>query len=220
MPLSVSVPPGFFGSINTGNSQFDSDLHNGLAMASSLLANAALSAVPQISAYNTLVGVLNTAALISSGQVVAAIARGAPLAVAQTLGFGPGSTLHGGAAFTGYTVSGLSSTLGAVLPARNCGHKAPFPPLPFNFWIDPSGRVLAQGGRPLAGARVLLRRSATAKGRLVSVPTGSAIMSPANRRNPSITDSLGQFGWNVEPGYYEIQATHRGCRAAQQSSRI
>lgn len=109
MPLSVSVPPGFFGSINTGNSQFDSDLHNGLAMASSLLANAALSAVPQISAYNTLVGVLNTAALISSGQVVVAIARGAPLAVAQTLGFGLGSTLHGGAGFTGYTVSGLRS---------------------------------------------------------------------------------------------------------------
>jgi hypothetical protein len=81
-------------------------------------------------------------------------------------------------------------------------------------YLDPSGLVHAAHGIPLAGARVTLTRSATRHGRQVAVPSGSAIMSPGNRRNPSLTTVLGSFGWDTIPGYYRVSARHAGCRPA------
>jgi hypothetical protein len=46
------------------------------------------------------------------------------------------------------------------------------------------------------------------------VPNGSTIMSPANRRNPSISTVAGLFDWDTIAGYYQIGAVHPGCAAA------
>ncbi|MGH2835477.1 MAG: beta strand repeat-containing protein [Solirubrobacteraceae bacterium] len=214
VPIAVNVPPTAF---NTGNSGLDA----GLAMATNLTANTALNgAVPEVGAYNTVIAGLNAASQIANGNAVAGITEGVPLVITQMMGFGLGSTLHGGAAFTSGMATGLANGLtGAYAPSRNCGQKPPFPPLPFNFWIDPSGKVLAQHGRPLAGAKVVLSRGAVMHGKLTKVRSGSTVMSPSNRRNPSHTDQLGNFGWDVTPGYYRITASDRGCRAAASKRR-
>jgi hypothetical protein len=60
---------------------------------------------------------------------------------------------------------------------------------------------------------VTLRRAATKAAKPTPVAKGSIIMSPANRRNPDRTDALGDYGWDVLPGFYDITATHPGCTA-------
>jgi hypothetical protein len=84
-------------------------------------------------------------------------------------------------------------------------------------WIDPSGLVRTTSRIPLAGAVVTLTRSSTVHGKRAKVPKGSAIMSPGNRLNPSRSTVQGLFGWDVLRGYYEIRATHGGCRPAHTS---
>lgn len=78
-------------------------------------------------------------------------------------------------------------------------------------YIDPSGTVRTPYGAPVAGATVTLLASDTPAGPFVAVPDGSAVMSPANRSNPSITEADGSFGWDVVPGYYKVRATRAGC---------
>lgn len=84
-------------------------------------------------------------------------------------------------------------------------------------WSDPSGTVFARprhGGLvPLAGATVTLSAGHRRVGPFAAVPSGSTVMSPANRRNPDATSALGSFGWDVLPGYYRVSAAHRGCTA-------
>jgi YVTN family beta-propeller protein len=90
-----------------------------------------------------------------------------------------------------------------------------------NNYSDPSGIVRTASGIPVAGATVVLFRSANRRGRLKTVPRGSRIMSPGNRRNPDHTSGLGIFGWDVLTGFYRVTAQHPGCtgpggrRAAQ-----
>jgi hypothetical protein len=84
-------------------------------------------------------------------------------------------------------------------------------------WIDPSGLVRTTSRIPLAGAVVTLTRSATKRGKQVRVPKGSTIMSPGNRVNPGRTTVQGLFGWDTLRGYYEIRATHSGCKATHTS---
>lgn len=81
-------------------------------------------------------------------------------------------------------------------------------------YLDPSGLVQSSGHAPVAGATVTLTRSASATGRQIRVANGSALMSPGNRRNPDLTSLLGEFGWDVQPGYYQIDARRSGCRGA------
>ena len=38
-------------------------------------------------------------------------------------------------------------------------------------------------------------------------------MSPANRKNPDVTDATGHFGWDVITGFYKVRASLRGCTA-------
>jgi hypothetical protein len=80
-------------------------------------------------------------------------------------------------------------------------------------YADPSGTVRSTGGVPLGKATVTLRRAASKTAKPTQVPKGSIIMSPANRRNPDHTNALGEYGWDVLPGYYDITATHAGCTA-------
>lgn len=179
----------------------------------SVVANTALNvAVPEVGTYNFAVGALNAIGQLGQGNLVAGGVEGAAVAVQQVLGFGIGSTLHGGAAITGGLITGSLNTLAPDFGGRNCGRKDNG--LPFDIWIDPSGTVLAQGGRPITDARVVLERSAARHSAPRAVPTGSSVMSPANRRNPDFTNLLGSFGWDVTAGYYRIVATHARCRPA------
>jgi hypothetical protein len=88
----------------------------------------------------------------------------------------------------------------------------------FPIYIDPSGVVKTVGGTPIEGATVTLFRSDSgAPDSFTSVPDGSAIMSPANRTNPDLTDALGQFGWDVIAGFYKVRAEKTGCEAPDHS---
>lgn len=89
-----------------------------------------------------------------------------------------------------------------------------------HLYVDPSGRVVARDGAPLARAKVVLRRAATKKGRLKPVRNGSTVMSPKNRRNPDRTDAQGHFGWDVIPGWYRVEASLRGCRRTKRTKRL
>jgi hypothetical protein len=89
----------------------------------------------------------------------------------------------------------------------------------FNSYVDPSGTVTARHGVPVAGAVVTLARSTRRAGALTRVPNGSAIMSPANRRNPDRTTALGMFGWDVLPGYYRVTVRAGGCTGGRASGR-
>ncbi|WP_437669507.1 DNRLRE domain-containing protein [Sorangium sp. So ce131] len=81
----------------------------------------------------------------------------------------------------------------------------------FDVYIDPSGWVRNTRGEPLVGATVTLLRADAAYGPFLPVPDGSAVMSPTNRANPSVTDSEGHFGWDVVPGYYVVHVEKDNC---------
>jgi len=85
-------------------------------------------------------------------------------------------------------------------------------------YIDPSGLVQSSGHVPIAGATVTLTRAAIASGHQLPVANGSTLMSPGNRRNPGLTNLQGAFGWDVQPGYYQIDASRAGCRSPRGGS--
>jgi hypothetical protein len=87
----------------------------------------------------------------------------------------------------------------------------------FLVYIDPSGTVVDDvTGRAIPGATVTLLRSDTSHGTFAVLPPGSALMSLSNRRNPDQTNVMGEFGWDVAPGFYMLQASAPGytCNAA------
>jgi Carboxypeptidase regulatory-like domain/Putative Ig domain len=83
----------------------------------------------------------------------------------------------------------------------------------FSAYIDPSGTVVDgyDGNAPLQGAKVTLLRGAARSGPFTAVTNGSALMSPANRKNPDTSDATGKYGWDTMPGYYRVEASMEGC---------
>lgn len=81
----------------------------------------------------------------------------------------------------------------------------------FNIYIDPSGTVTDQWGRPVAGATVTLLRSDVFDGNYTVVPNGSDVMSPSNRQNPDTTDRVGYFRWDVTAGWYKVKVDAAQC---------
>jgi len=115
------------------------------------------------------------------------------------------------ATIPGSAFSGQRGLLNFSVLFSNC--RAPGSPSVINFviYIDPSGKVIDDStGAPIPGATVTLLRSDTAHGTLEAVPNGSGLMSLSNRNNPDLTNTLGEFGWDVAPGYYQLQATAPG----------
>ncbi len=87
-------------------------------------------------------------------------------------------------------------------------------------WIDPSGQVFYSDGKtPVQGATVTLEYSpsGSASGPFEAVPNNnyglsSQIMQPNdNTLNPMPSTQYGAYAWNVEPGYYEVNASLAGC---------
>jgi len=79
------------------------------------------------------------------------------------------------------------------------------------FWVDPSGSVVDQYGNPVQGATVTVLSSDTPAGPFRAVPAGNAEIDPTT--NPEVSDSNGQFAWDVLAGYYQIEASKSGCTA-------
>lgn len=86
-------------------------------------------------------------------------------------------------------------------------------------FIDPSGHVYYSDGKtPVVGATVTLKHSASASGPFVAVPNhnfglgNNPIMNPDdNTLNSMPSTQYGAYGWNVAPGYYQVNATKSGC---------
>lgn len=78
------------------------------------------------------------------------------------------------------------------------------------LYIDPAGRVSDCSGAPVDDSTVLLLRSESPTGTFVAVPDGSDLMSADNRANPSRTDVNGDYRWDVQPGYYVVEASAPG----------
>lgn len=81
----------------------------------------------------------------------------------------------------------------------------------WDMYIDPSGVVRMPRGLAVSGATVTLLHSDFVIGPFEPVPDGSALMSPANRINPDMSDALGHFGWDVLAGFYKVRAEKGGC---------
>ncbi|MDA0179196.1 hypothetical protein OJ997_02720 [Solirubrobacter phytolaccae] len=93
------------------------------------------------------------------------------------------------------------------------------PPLEFDIYLDPSGRVLTPSGAAVEDATVTLLRSDDAGGPFTVVPDGSTIMSPSNRRNPDRTGTRGEYAWLVAKGFYKVRASKAGCTDPQDPSK-
>jgi len=128
----------------------------------------------------------------------------------------PGSTTYVGS-FTPGTTS-----IGAVVITTTftCPGSSTKVSITFTAYIDPSGQVLDSNGQPISGATVVLYKLTTARGSFVQVPTGSAIMSQTNRKNPQVTGANGTFDWFVEVGTYQIVASYNSCTAKSQTLQV
>jgi hypothetical protein len=214
----------------TGNSAYDFVASNAVTAV-----NAGINALPGVRQYNSIVTFLNTGAYALNGDPIGYVthatnnyeipALGAAVN-APSLGSalrGPQGAFHGAVRYAIWKLAssvikrGVNSLSAAATQEAASGGTPSPDPQPTcsqtagNGYIDPSGNVVTQHGTPVAGAKVVLRRASTAHGHLVAVPNGSAIMSPANRRNPDFTNALGHFGWDVTPGFYRVDASRRGC---------
>lgn len=140
--------------------------------------------------------------VVVEGQVV----RSGTLAASP-----PGSGFYSGVVPALYPIHGDAQ----VSITIDCP-SSPDSTIDFGLYIDPSGRVVnAATGAPIAGAEVVLLRSSDPAGPFTQVPSGSAVMSAANRSNPDVTDASGAFGWDVIAGYYKVLATAAGCQQAE-----
>ena len=79
--------------------------------------------------------------------------------------------------------------------------------------MDPSGLVVDgnHADAPISGATVTLLAGTQSFSPFTAVPNGSTVMSPANRKNSDTTNSIGEFGWDTLPGWYEVEAHKAGC---------
>ncbi|HEX2821202.1 MAG TPA: choice-of-anchor C family protein [Streptosporangiaceae bacterium] len=82
--------------------------------------------------------------------------------------------------------------------------------------VDPSGTVLDTNGNPVSGATVTILRSDTSAGPFTPVNVSAPGIEPAT--NPETTAADGVFHWDVDSGWYEIQASASGCTDPADSS--
>lgn len=105
----------------------------------------------------------------------------------------------------GFTSTGWADVVTTV--ARGCSEDDT---VDFTLYIDPSGIVTDQFGRPVPGATVtLLRAGDDGNGVTAFLPVedgDTAVMDPSvNTANPSFTTATGFFRWDVTPGDYQVR---------------
>ncbi|HEX4107403.1 MAG TPA: choice-of-anchor D domain-containing protein [Solirubrobacteraceae bacterium] len=170
--------------------------------------NAGLNKVPQINQYNSVVSSLNGLATAAQSPTQLNVASAAWTIVSN----GADGEFHGTGAVYWNVMGGAdkfllsaSAPTATSIPVHYCiGADG-------NVYVDPSGEIRTTRGAPVSGATVTLKRTSRTGGPLRAVPTGSAVMSPSNRRNPSISNELGDYGWDVVPGQYAIATRRHGC---------
>lgn len=109
------------------------------------------------------------------------------------------------------SIAPLSPNTGDAEISTNVPVECGGDPVVFNVYIDPSGIVTDQWGRPIQGVSVTLMRADTEDGVYTDVEDGSTVMSESNRANPSTTDGSGYFRWDVQAGWYKVRAEKAGC---------
>jgi hypothetical protein len=138
--------------------------------------------------------------------------------VAATAETGPGALAAGAitavaAHFaTGYLLDYFSDIIAdQVLANLGCEQATPgvMPPIVINALIDPSGNVLDTNGNPIGGATVTILRSDVFAGPFTPVDVTQPGIEPAT--NPETTDTAGTFMWDVDSGFYEVQAGSGSC---------
>ncbi len=176
--------------------------------------NFALNFNPYIGAYNAFIQAVQslTISAHSNSMQLQGLENGN--AILQLAVASLNAQTHGAAYWVGQVFSGIFSYSANYENGLKVMVKPDCPPKHADLYVDPSGTVQTTAKAPVYGAKVVLKRSATATGKLANVPSGSVVMSPANRRNPDKTTITGSFGWDVLPGFYDITATHSGCTAA------
>lgn len=97
-----------------------------------------------------------------------------------------------------------------VITVTGCPKPSEDEDIEFTLYIDPSG-IVTDSGTPVAGATAKLLEAPTRLGPFTEVPNGSEVMSPDNRKNPDLTNAMGEFGWDTVAGYYEVEASKSGC---------
>jgi alpha-tubulin suppressor-like RCC1 family protein len=80
---------------------------------------------------------------------------------------------------------------------------------PANGLIDPSGTVVDTNGNPVGGATVTILSSNSPAGPFAAVDPTSPGIEPGV--NPETTAADGTFHWDVDAGWYEVQAAKSGC---------
>ncbi|MFC6287930.1 Ig-like domain-containing protein [Nocardioides sp. GCM10027113] len=105
----------------------------------------------------------------------------------------------------GFSATGLA-TIQTNVPAEidgECAEK----PTSFTVYIDPSGIVADQYGRPIPGAMVTLLKEEN--GAFLPVEDGDeSVMDPTvNVANPSRTTETGFFRWDVTPDDYKVSVS-------------
>ena len=196
------------------------DAVNEVALANSSIdiTNISVGANPFVGPYNGVLGGLNGVLTGASAPNKNAAAQGYTSAAINFISGGFGGKFHGAGAwaFSEYSwvvnqlvKSPTSTTIASPVPGPStwCRSRNVSGPM----YVDPSGTVRTPAHVPVAGATVTLKRAPRRHGKLGKVPRGSAIMAPANRANPDRTNALGEFGWDVLPGFYRITASHPGC---------
>lgn len=107
----------------------------------------------------------------------------------------------------GFTTTGWAQIVTDV--PSECGGEDP---VDLYLYIDPSGIVADQFGRPIPAADVTLLKAVDDEGTTLFLPVDDGdetVMDPSvNVRNPSVTDSTGFFRWDVVAGDYQVRVSN------------
>jgi hypothetical protein len=193
---------------------------------------------PEVGLYNAVVGALNQIVTASQTSSTSAQALTAGSVTVSLLGAALNKATHGASYFFGNMLAGTVSAAqqslaansplvqAAPVPSIDCGNQGGggggggggnYTNVGGSFTVDPSGTVQSTKHVPLYHAKVTITRATAAHGRQLVVPNNSDLFSSANRRNPDTTSLLGSFGWDVVPGFYQVDASHSGCRGTAHS---
>jgi choice-of-anchor C domain-containing protein len=106
-----------------------------------------------------------------------------------------------------YLSNELEAYLAAKIEASYMSHNAPCTKV--TGLVDPSGTILDTNGNPVSGATVTILRSGISAGPYAPVDVSKPGIQPTT--NPETTAADGVFHWDVDSGWYEIQASAAGC---------